>query len=171
MQFVFCTLKASLSSKYCSLSYNKALISCLCKVHNNCAAIFLRWRTSRRTHPSLHYLINPATYIQTSTSISSPNSYFAGEPHQSVYSYLSVGVLKLCSLPQFADLHSVLDKHEPLQQTSDRKNETEPLDLCQASQFILLPHAAGERDASLCLGCLHYAELLTCWDTGWLKSN
>lgn len=52
---------------------------------------------------------------------------------------LSVGVLKLCSLTHFADLQSVLDKREPLQQTSDRKNETEPLGLCQASQFILLP--------------------------------
>lgn len=64
-------------------------------------------------------------------------------------SYLSAGVLKLCSPLLFADLHSVLDEHEPPQQTSDRKNETEPLGLCQASQFILLPHAAGERWVSV----------------------
>lgn len=51
-----------------------------------------------------------------------PNSYFAGEPHQSAYRCLSVGDLKFCSLPYFADLHSVLEKREPLQQqTSDRK--------------------------------------------------
>lgn len=110
LQSVFCILKAFLST-YIILqlklqSYSNIIVS-------------EKMAHKDKNPPKPRYFIIPAAYGQTSTSILSLNSYFAGEPYQSAHSYLSVGVLKLYSLPQFADLHSVLDKHEPLQQMSD----------------------------------------------------
>lgn len=52
MQFLLCTLKAALSSKYCSLSYIESPIFCVCKLNNN-VILQERKRKDLRLHSTI----------------------------------------------------------------------------------------------------------------------
>lgn len=126
--------------KYCNLSYSEALYFCVCKVHKG-RQLFSRWHTKAT---GILFVI-PGTYGQTSAFISPPQFIFCWRavPDSMCWSLKVLQPSLLCRLAQCA--------RKACDSTADQwsKNETEPLGLCEAFQFILLPPRCW-REMGLC---------------------